>query len=523
LLEQPIKIKMNTITNNKANSISFSKSIGNFNAFIRFSDGKLKQKPILQRVDEPIPDHSCFASPIYYLQENRIQVQQKLVNPYAVKENSVATKLQNEAENEGTVFYPIYIESDSEKNLNTQIKWLKEFCKIHLNTISESCNWFYSGNRSIHVHVPKLATEHNIDILRELAQEFEHDIDAQIYSRKRQFRLPGVKHNKTGLAKVEIQPDWSHQEIIRESVTADIEPPESFKDVLADTFGSDVLDNPQQYLWQPESDSETIQAGLNKWEKYETCRGRLHQKWKAHYSHPVSPYAKAGNGNRSLLIAKVQDGVFSEKRETHQEGRKEEQVFNFLPAEVYQFWGCDRKFTVNNEYRPVKFSKTDYKKFAQMDIQKYDFFAVIGGKSGSSRIFSIPRWLALAIAEESSFKEALELLEGFGYDTGSSGRVESSYHNKSNEYQNPTKNTAAYDLQQKAEEEGIDTLTHLELRTVANRLLQQYGIKDTRHWFQQQYGDDFDRQVTGKQIKNLCDSFDDLPDYEFNNITRTSI
>lgn len=496
----------------------FTENRANFEVFVRYANEKAQQKPKLEPIDESIPQDGQFASPIYYVDKNKSKIQDELPNPYAVSDSTVATKLQNKAEKEGTVFYPIYIESDSEKNLDTQVQWLKEFCRVHLNTIPQACNWFYSGNRSIHVHVPKLATEHNIDFLRELSQGFEHDIDSQIYSRKRQFRLPGVYHSKTGLPKIEIQPDWNHQEIIRESATAEVEPPENFKDVLTDTFGSDVLNNPSQYLWQPQNDSKTVKAGLNEWEEYETCRGRLHQKWKAHYSHPVSPYAHAGNGNRSLVVAKVQDGGFSEKRATHQEGREEERIFNFIPSQVFKFWGCNRQFTVDNEYRPVKFSKTDYEKFAQMDIQEQEFYALIGGQSRNSRIFSIPRWLALVAAEESTSKEALELLEGFGYDTGSSGRVESSYQNKSNEYQNPTENTPAYDLQRQAEKQGIDTLTHLELRTAANRLLQQYGIKDTRQWFQDQYGDDFDRGVTNKQIKHLCDSFDDLPKFEESNI-----
>ena len=501
----------------------FTENRADFEVFVRYANKNSEQKPKLEPIYESIPQDGQFASPIYYINKSFSKLQDELPNPYAVSKKNVAKTLQDKAEKEGTVFYPIYVESDANVGLETQIEWVKEFCMNHLNTIPEACNWFYSGNRSIHVHVPKLATEHNIDVLRELSQGFEHDIDSQIYSRKRQFRLPGVEHNETGLAKVEIQPDWSHDEIIRESATADTEPPESFKDVLTDTFSLDVLENPQRYLWQPERDSETIQAGLNDWEKYETCRGRLHEKWKAHYSHPVSPYAHAGNGNRSLVIAKVQDGGFSEKRETHQEGREEERIFNFIPSKVFKFWGCDRQFTVDDEYRPVKFSKTDYGKFAQMNIQEQEFYALIGTRSRNSRIFSIPRWLALGVAEKSSFNEALELLEQFGYDTGSSGKVESSYHNKSNGYQNPTENTPAYDLQQQAEKQGIDTLTHLELRTVANRLLQQYGIKDTRQWFQDQYGDDFDREVTDKQIKHLCDSFDDLPNFEGSNIERLEI
>jgi len=500
----------------------FAENRANFEVFVRYANEKAEQKPKLEPIDEFIPQDGQFASPIYYINKNYSKIQDELPNPYAVSEKSVAKKLQDKAEREGTVFYPIYIESDANTGLETQIEWLKEFCHDYLNTIPEACKWFYSGNRSIHVHVPKLATEHNIDILRELSQGFEHDIDSQIYSRKRQFRLPGAEHNETGLAKVEIQPDWSHDEIIRESATADTEPPESFKDVLTDTFSLDVLENPQRYLWQPERDSETIQAGLNDWEKYETCRGRLHEKWKAHYSHPVSPYAHAG-GNRSLVIAKIQDGAFSEKRETHQEEREEERIFNFIPSLVFQFWGCNREFTVDEEYRPVKLSKRDYKKFAQMDIGEQDCFALIGGRSRNSKIFSIPRWLALELGDQETHDEAITLLEKFGYDTGSSGRVESNYDTGTSENYNQPENTTAYDLQHQAEKEGVETLSHMDLRKVANRLLQQYGIDDTREWLKEQYGDDYDKEIADKQIRHLCDSFDDLPNFEESNIERLKI
>jgi len=495
--------------------LNFAENRDNFEVFVRYANKQAEQEPKLKPITESIPQGGQFASPIYYVNKKDSKIQYELPNPYAVSKTNVAKKLQDNAEKEGTVFYPVYVESDANVGLETQIEWLKEFCRDYLNTTPQACKWFYSGNRSIHVHVPKLATEHNIDILRDLSQGFEHDIDSQIYTRKRQFRLPGVDHSKTGLPKVEIQPDWSHDEIIRESATAEVEPPKSFKDVLTDTFGSDVLDNPQRYLWQPERDSETIQAALNDWEKYETCRGRLHEKWKAHYSHPVSPYAHAG-GNRSLVIAKIQDGTFSEKRETHQEGREQEQIFNFMPSLVFQFWGCNRQFTVDDEYRPVKISKTDYEKFSKMDIGEQDCFALIGGKSRNSKIFSIPRWLALELGDQQTYTEAITLLEKFGYDTGSSDKVESNYDNSSSDNYTQTENTTAYELQQQAEQEGIETLSHIDLRNVANRLLQQYGIDDTRRWFKKQFGDDYDKRIVDNQIKHLCESFDDLPQYSEN-------
>ena len=502
--------------------LNFAENRDNFEVFVRYADKEAEQEPKLKPITESIPQDGQFASPIYYVNKNDSKIQHELPNPYAVSKTNVAKKLQDKAEKEGTVFYPVYIESDANVGLETQIQWLKEFCRDYLNTTPEACKWFYSGNRSIHVHVPLLATETQIDSLREYGKNFEYDIDAQVYSRKRQFRLPGVQHSKTGLSKVRIEPDWNHDRIIREATRTDVSTPETFRDVLTHTFGSDVLERPQRYLWEPADGSEPVDPGLNDWEShYRHMSWPTLKKWKAHYSTPVSPYANAGNGSRSLLVAKMVDGEYGEKREKFGE-YEGEQPHTFVPSNVLRFFGCDREYTATADNRPVKLSKTDYRKFADLDIEPGDMYAVIGGKSRKSRVFKLSAFEANTIAGGKDFRDCLNGFEYFNYETGEAG-LNGSGRTGENE-SNESEDTEAYTLQTKAENKGIDTLSHIERAIVANRLLQIRGIDETRKWFKRQYGDDFDRELTDNQLQSICNKFEDLPDYDCtSNVERLSI
>ena len=97
-----------------------------------------------------------------------------------------------------------------------------------------TCTLYFSGNRSIHVHVPRfVAGEDQRERLKERAETFCEEtgaeLDCGLYYAKRMFRLPGVEHAKTGLRKVEIQSEWDHTRIIRESEEANAVIPESYE------------------------------------------------------------------------------------------------------------------------------------------------------------------------------------------------------------------------------------------------------------------------------------------------------
>ena len=491
--------------------------------FVRYSSGR--QEPILRHISDLIPEDTGFASPIYFLNESEIEfLEERRSNPYAVTETCVAKHLQDNAEKEGRVRYPIYIESDAEVDLDAQIEWLKKFCRNKLNVEPSSCKWYYSGNRSIHVHVPKLATETTREAIKALSEEFEHDIDSQIYSRKRQFRLPGAKHVQTGFRKIPIEIGWNHDEIIRHAAQTELQAPDTFEEVLRNTFGRGIVETPDRYLWKPQSDCEShIEPGLNDWEQHTfNMDSNTFQKWKSHYGSVVSPYANSGGGKRSLLIADVLDGAFTEKRESYFEGR-EKQIDRLLPCYIWRFWGCDREYTTEIDSRPVKISKEDYQKIADLGIEPGDKIALIGGQSRSSRIFKLDEAEFWPVAGVEERKEAIETLECFSYDTGESSSVDPTHRFKKSKSEN--KDTQAYQIQRKAERNGIETLTHDERRIALLRLLSANGISGTRDWFKEQYGEDYDPDLTNRHIKSACDRFEWLPEYTttHSNVTRCSI
>jgi hypothetical protein len=488
--------------------------------FVRFAYDDGKQAPELRRINEPIPSDAQFASPIYFLNRDERTRQAKLDEPYAVSDSCIAKHLQEQAETERREYYPIYVESDAQVPLDNQITWIREFCRENLQVNPSECTWYFSGGRSIHCHVPKLARQNQLNDLKELAKESQYQLDPKIYEKKRQFRLPGATHSETGLPKIQIKPGWEHDRIIREATTSNVSRPETYAEVLADTFGPDVLNTPENHLWDVETDSEAIDPSLNEWETHSWGMGRgTFQKWKAHYSQPVSPYANAGDGDRSLLVAKTVDGAFAEKRETHSEDPNERPQI-FVPCDVFAFFGCNREFTVTYEHRPVRLSIPDYEKFTNAGISDGDFFVLIGGKSRSSILHTPGAFDSKAIAGAETFNEAIETLELLEYESGASERAESHYNP---EDRNTGDETRAGRLQRKAETEGIDTLSHGDRILIANRLLKTRGVDGTREWFQEQYGDEFDREGTNRQLRSICAKYEDLPEFRDSNVTKSEI
>ncbi|MFD1598334.1 hypothetical protein [Halobellus rarus] len=495
--------------------------------FIRFAKDATKQKPKLRSINDPIPEDARFASPIYFLSDKEKKRQDRLPTGYETSDTCVAKEIQDLAEAEGRVYYPIYVESDAEVNLEKQIDWIRQFLVEELGIAPSECTWYFSGGRSIHVHTPYLANERQITTLRGLAKDFDYDLDPLIYSQKRQFRLPGITHDK-GLSKVKIEPDWSRERIIREA-TKDVTKPDTFREVLLDTFDRDVLSQPENYLWQPlteskpEEEPEPFDAGLNEWEYHSPGQGQaIHAKWNAHYSHPVSPYRNAGNGQRSLVVAKVVDGAYGEIRESLYDEKDEEQQI-ILPCQILQFFSCDREYQVERrEYRPLRLSKSDYPKYNDRGIEKGDLFVLIGGQSRESIIHKPRPFDAKLIAESKNFTEAIEVLKSLDYETGASGNHSTPKIQTENSSGKPNE-TEAGKLQRQAENGNIEKLSHDERLRVANRLLRINGVNETRNWFKQQYGDEYDEELTNKFLRSLCQKYPNLPEYTPSNVTRYSI
>jgi hypothetical protein len=146
-------------------------------------------------------------------------------------------------------------------------------------------------------------------------------------------------------------------------------------------------------------------------------------------------------------------------------------------------------------------------------------------RSRNLLIFSVESWDATVIGhaltgEDSSRSDALDYLSKEGYDVGSSGGSNPTVTNGDTSSVgipveertiwpargNPQ--TDAEELQQKAEQDNIENLTHQERIQVACRHL-QYGWEPTWEWFKKQFGSSFKPKVTWQFLKGIVEDFNE--------------
>ena len=186
--------------------------------------------------------------------------------------------------------------------------------------------------------------------------------------------------------------------------------------------------------------------------------------------------------------------------------------------------GCNGEFTKEDVHAPLQLSKKDYRKW---DYEIGEKVVIIGGKSGSSRIFSVSSWEATVVghaltSDEGGRDTALDYLSEQGYDVGASGSstseststiasrgetLEGEPRTIWSARENPQSEAEA--LQLKAEQDGIGTLSHNERVRVACRNLHQ-GWQATWEWFEEQFGSTFKPEVTWRFLKGIVEN----PDFE---------
>lgn len=512
------------------------------------------RSPKLRTIFEPVPTGAITASPVYIIPRDRYERQEEMDSGYEVRDvSSIAKELQDEceaAEEVNRTLYPIHIESDvyHDEGPETLIEWFREFVEDYLDVPFHTCTLYFSGNRSIHVHVPRFVKgEDDRERLKKQAQTFcdetGADLDLGIYSRKRLFRLPGVEHEKTGLSKVEIQPTWNRIRIFRESNESNPSIPRTYADVLWRVFASqesltvgtgqpssdgrrnpfNVLDSDKTVL---EFDSEEVDAEKKEIEpplieRVDNCPDNPTDvpEWAMYNAKEFSPYALASGNPRSVAALKIEGGAFA--REDKRSGA------TMIPSYFYGAVGCDGQFTKEDEHAPLQLSKRDYGKW---DYEPGDTVVVIGGKSGSSRILDVEVWEATIVGhaltgEDGSREAALNYLTDQEYDVGSSGSTSpqskgsdaSSRGTPSGEARSiwPARSnpkTRAEELQQQAEQKGIESLSHTERIRVACRHLRQ-GWKPTWEWFREQFGSDFKPEVTWSFLRGIVED-DTFEEYD---------
>lgn len=498
------------------------------------------QSPNLQQVDAPIPDNATTVSPVYLLTDDEKQRIHSIENPYQVTDATcIATELQNCAEANDRVLYPVLIENDDfdEKPSDETFHVMKQFVTTELQCNPTEAMFYYSGNRSIHCHVARFVRdESSRQWLKRAAEEYcnetEADFDTAIYSRKRQFRLPGVNHDKTELKKVEIQPEWTRGEIMSKSSNSTRDTPESTLEFLSDVFDDSKHAEESNaiarhkcpefitrfggygaILSKPHSDG----IGVPLVEKHDSPSEVGEKKhWYQYNAHPFSPYANADNGTRSVAVIEVKGPAFARKEVTT--GNDTQPAHALIPSYFHGACGCMGEYMKNEVHAPLQISKQDYEKW---DFQIGDRVVVIGGRSRNSRLIEITSddaYMAEGILNPETDKrqDLLTYLDKHGYETGSSGgngsfaSVESGFPTQTGQsgVQN-SEDSEAYQLQKKAEQGNVELdLTHNERFKIACRLLKN-GWDTAWEWFQEQYGAEFDSAITRQQFKSIVNAYPD--------------
>jgi hypothetical protein len=482
-------------------------------------EGGQTQELALRSIYESIPDEAITASAVYLITEDqRDRLEDLADNPYAIpgSDTNIVKEVQDECEGSGHVLYPVHAESDARDDgvtFATMTDWLRTFVRNVLDFDPEECTFYYSGSRSIHVHVPVFVTHQNLATLKDQAEQYCDEVGAEldtgVYKPKQQFRIPGAVHEKSGGAfqKVEIDTEWSHDKIIR-AAGRGTEGPDTFADVLSAVFPAQEADEVPVLSSSTDDEPEkTIPTPLIEQKHYRRPGGK--ERWEAYNRKEFYPYPIGDGGSgRSVASLKVLGGAF--QREEVGRGR------TLVPAYFYGAHGCNgREFTKHQKYAPLQLSKADFEKW---HYERGDILVIIGGASYQSRIIEVEQTTAKRVGgllhpEEGRREDALNYLERKGYNTGSAGRSGTSRPNHRSREQgdyvevlpvtSPT--TEAAEFQQRVEQGGTPTeeLDHGERRRVANRLLTIYGWNPTWQWFQKQYGDDFKPKRTWKGLRRV--------------------
>lgn len=490
--------------------------------------GGQKQELKLRSLYEPVPENATTSSAIYFVTDSQLSRLEKFAdNPYAIEDSdNIVKEVQTECENAGRVRYPVYVESDARDHgisFTTMIEWIRGFVEEDLNVPPAECTFWYSGSRSIHVHLPKLLSHTQLTEVKERAEQFcegsDAELDTGIYKPKQQFRIPGATHrNSAGcFQKVQIDTSWENDQIIR-TAGKDHARPDSFLEVLETTFTPKV--DGDEFAITLETTEETkIETPLIEQVEYPESSYDV-PKWAMYNDPQFSPYALADGNPRSVAALKVKGGVFA--REKRRGGAP------MVPVQFFGAVGCDEGYTKETEHAPLQLSEgngKDYEKWAERGIGAGDYVVIIGGRSRSSIIHSVTRLEALQtgyhlIREGGGRQTALTYLSDQGYDVGapgSKGTTASSGGTPSREAieiwparENPQSD--AEELQRKAEQEGIDKLTYPQVRDIACRHLHR-GWQPTWDWFKEQFGSEFNPTKTRERLKGIVEA-DNFDEYE---------
>jgi hypothetical protein len=492
-------------------------------------DGAPNQEPTLRSISDPIPEGANWVSALYFITDDQLaRLNQHSDDPYAnpAPEN-IAKTIQDECEDAGRVLYSVHAESDEYEGnddpvpLTTMIGWLQRFSREVIDTDPEECPFYYSGNRSIHLHTPFFITGENLRWFKEQTKQFCSEIGAEldttVYKRKQQFRLPGATHAKTGgaLQKTRIDTDWSHDRIIR-AAADEVPHPDTYADVLDTIFRPYEGKDPSDFLLTPPT-VETSSPATSSFagNRYQRPYGKDHD---AAYEAPEFYPYPTGNDHDGRSVASLR--VEGEPFERSEAGKPRV----FVPCFFYGAHSCSgREYTKDQHYAPLQLSKKDGDKW---DYARGETLVVIGGGNYKSIILTVDKPTAERVGnlldpDDGNRIDALDYLQAEGFDIGSSGPSQSTtdpadQQSSAQSHDDAPPTTDAQRYKQRAERGDVEqSIEHGERRDIANRLLTIGDWDLAWRWFREQYGDDFDPQRTWNGLRNVIKTFpEDFEDIE---------
>ncbi|MDG5759390.1 hypothetical protein QA600_08550 [Natronococcus sp. A-GB1] len=215
---------------------------------------------------------------------------------------------------------------------------------------------------------------------------------------------------------------------------------------------------------------------------------------------PFSPYKKSGEGSaRSLIVAKQVDGLLC---------RRDDQKKVYLPAEIKSaVGGGDGSYSRSDtDTTLIELSKQDY---AKWDYEPGDYVVIIGGRSGSSRIFNPDEKTAGRVygkLNREGREAALEFLSESGYEVGESG-----YNGDRSAVSSSSGETEAMKIKHGIEN-GTREKSYDNVLRVVCRLLKVDGWDSAYQWCRDVFGSEFDPERTYQQLSGLVEYYDDLDD-----------
>ncbi len=451
-------------------------------------DEDLKQGE-LQHLSKSIPENAATASTgIYFLTASE---------QYHLSQGASAKSIQKACEIEGRVAYSIVAESDAlqgDATAQTVIEWVTKLAEDVLNLNCDEYRLFYSGRRSIHLHTDYYVTHDRWESVKDDVDEFNQthdaDLDTSIYGPKKQFRLIGANHQTTGLSKVPIQGSEDRDQLVRKGTqTQELVLPHSIphkreeNNISAGNQGRTAL--PQEY------ESKL----LPKYIKAERHAHSNHTEAGIEDCYPdrlFSPYAKAGEGPRSVCVVEPIGGAFCPRDEQTR----------FVPCYVYGARGANGDYSLRECEALVRLSPQDYRKH---DYQNREPIVIIGGRRHRSRIFSIEDddvdIIAAMLSGEDRRDLALNILRGKEYNVGKSGM------NGQRRKQSAGQSSEEILRIRNEIERGERSPSHNDVFRVSCSLLKTGGWQRAWNWNKKVWSDDFDPEITHSVLSAIIQQY----------------